>query len=367
LQLNEALDELGSARKIIEILQKELSLHPISNNVGVKDPASAQASSKPVTEKEWTLVPSRNYSSNPNNSEKHKVVSSDQFIKTANRVSMLPNLATADREGTYPVIVNGVSATKGSNNKVGKATPVKTVYNCFSKPRKNKNKILIIGDSQARGCAPSKTFEVTGTVIPGSRLDNITSVARREINSLCRNDFVVIYGGTNDISKNESDVGLRYMRKLALQSKHTNIIAVTPSRRYDLPDFSCVNKETQVFTGKFYKILKDMHHVSVVDTDLTRDNYTQHGLHLNSSGNEWIAMIIGQTIVTILTMKKPAISLNWNEVPRTAPADELMTELASKTDKGNKANVVRSSCRTKRPPIIRHEDFLWVTCTSKTV
>jgi hypothetical protein len=125
-----------------------------------------------------------------------------------------------------------------------------------------------------------------------------------------------------------SHVGLRYMRKLALQSKHTNITAVTPSHRYDLPDFSCVNKETQVFTRKFYKLLKDMRHVSVVDADLTRDNYTQHGPHLNSSGKEWIAKIIGQNIVIILTLKKPAISLNWNEVLRTAPADEPKMELA---------------------------------------
>jgi len=216
LQLNEALDELDSARKIIEILQKELSIYPTSNNVGGNDSASAKASSKPVAETEWTLVPARNYSSNPNISDKHKVVTSDQFIKTANRFSMPPNLVSADSEGTIPVIVNGVSATKGSIKKVGKATPVKTAYNHLSKPRKNKNKILIIGDSQARGCAAnlasslSKTFEVTGTVIPCSRLDNITSVARREINTLCQNDFLVIWGGTNDISKNESDVGLRY-------------------------------------------------------------------------------------------------------------------------------------------------------------
>ena len=171
---------------------------------------------------------------------------------------MLPNLVSADSEGTIPVIVNGVTATKGSIKKVGKATPVKTAYNCLSKPGKNKNKILIIGDSQARGCAAnltsslSKTFEVTGTVMPGSRLDNITSVARCEINSLCRNDFLVIWGGTNDIYKNESDVGLIYVRKLALQSKHTNITAVTPSHRYNLPDFSCVNKRN---TSLYQEIL----------------------------------------------------------------------------------------------------------------
>jgi hypothetical protein len=52
--------------------------------------------------------------------------------------------------------------------------------------------------------------------MPGSRLEHITSLARSEISHLRRNDFVVIWGGTNDISKNESDAGLRYMRKFVL-------------------------------------------------------------------------------------------------------------------------------------------------------
>ena len=233
-----------------------------SNNACRNDPASPKVPIKPVNSTEWTLVPARNYSRNPSKRDKHKVAASDQIIKTANRFSVFPNLVFDDIEDTIPVIVNGVSSTRGSIKKVGKTTPVKTKNNRLSKPQKNK--ILIIGNSQARGCASNlasslnKTFQVTGTVMPVSRLDNITSVARREISRLCRNDFLVIWGGTNDISKNESDVGLRYMRKLALQSKHTNIIAVTPSHRYDLPNFSCVNKETQVFTRKLHKLLKDM-------------------------------------------------------------------------------------------------------------
>jgi hypothetical protein len=166
--------------------------------------------------------------------------------------------------------------TKGSIKKTG--TPVKTDNNISSKSQKNKD--LIIGDSQARCCASNlasiltKTFEVTGTIMPGSRLNNITSVAHREINRLCHNDFLVIWGGTNDISKNESDVDLRYMRNLALHSKHTNIIPITPSHRYVLPDFSCVNKETQVFIRKLRKSLKDMQHVNIANVELTRDNFT---------------------------------------------------------------------------------------------
>ena len=169
---------------------------------------------------------------------------------------------------------------------VEKAVSVKTKNNCISKPRKNR--ILIIGDGHAKGCAAdllsslNDTFEVIGTVIPGSRLEHITSLAHHEISHLRHNDFVVIWGGTNDISRNKSDAGLRHMRKFALQNKHTNIIAVTPSHRYDLLDF---NKETVVFTRKLHKQLR-MHHVSVMDTDLTRDKFTRHGLHLNSSGKE---------------------------------------------------------------------------------
>jgi hypothetical protein len=135
-----------------------------------------------------------------------------------------------------------------------------------------------------------------GTVMPGSRLDNISSVAHSEVSRLSRKDFLVIWGGTSDIGKNESDIGLRCMRELAIHSKHTNIIAVTPSHGYDLPNFSCVNREPQVFNRKLYKLLKDMHNVSVVDTDLTRDKFTQHELHLNSTGKELIAKTVGQTI-----------------------------------------------------------------------
>ena len=100
-----------------------------------------------------------------------------------------------------------------------------------------------------------------------------------------------------------------------------------------------------------------MHHVSVADTDLTRDKFTQHGLHLNSTGKELIAKTIGQTIKTYLSIGKPTISLNWKEVPLTTPMDEPKTNPANKSDQGEHGNMVRKSCRTKRPPINRHEDF----------
>ena len=75
-----------------------------------------------------------------------------------------------------------------------------------------------------------------------------------------------------------------------------HIIAMTPLQRYDLPVSSCVNKEIQVFNRKLHKLLKDMHHVTIIETNLTRNEFTQHGLHMNSLGKEDIAKIIGHNI-----------------------------------------------------------------------
>ena len=157
-----------------------------------------------------------------------------------------------------------------------------------------------------------------GSVMPGSRLEHITNLARRDISHMNRNDFVVVWGGTNDISKNESNSGLKYLRKFALHNKHTNIIAVAPPHRYDLPDFSCVNQEAQVFKRKLHKQLRDMQHIHIVDVNLTRDEFTWHGLHLNYLGKERIAKTIEQSINTLSTTKNPTISLNWKEVPSAA-------------------------------------------------
>jgi hypothetical protein len=38
-------------------------------------------------------------------------------------------------------------------------------------------------------------YEVTGTIMPGSRLQNVTKLASNEIEELSHNDAVVIWGG----------------------------------------------------------------------------------------------------------------------------------------------------------------------------
>jgi hypothetical protein len=94
-------------------------------------------------------------------------------------------------------------------------------------------------------------------VMPGSRLEHITHLAWRE-SQLHHDDFVIIWGGANDINRNEPYTGLRHIRKFAVRNKHTNVIAMTAPHRYDHQVSSCVNKEIKVYNRKLHKMLKDI-------------------------------------------------------------------------------------------------------------
>jgi len=130
--------------------------------------------------------------------------------------------------------------------------------------------------AQLNSASLGTTFEVMGAVMPGSRLEHFMRLARREISHLQSNDFAIIWGGANDINRNESNISLRHIRKFALRNKHTNVIEMTPPNRYDLQDSSFVNKVIQVFNMKLHKLLKDMHHVSIIDMNVTKNEFTLH-------------------------------------------------------------------------------------------
>ena len=110
--------------------------------------------------------------------------------------------------------------------------------------------------------------------MPGSRVEHMTHLACREISKLHCDDFVIIWRGANDINGNESNTGLRHIRKFALRNEHTNVIAVTTPHKYDLQDSSFLNKETRVYNRKLHQLLKDRHHVNIIDMNLTRHEFT---------------------------------------------------------------------------------------------
>jgi lysophospholipase L1-like esterase len=123
---------------------------------------------------------------------------------------------------------------------------------------------------------------------------------------------LIIWGGTSDVSKNNSANGLKYITQFVKNNNHTNIILITVPHCYDLPVFSCVNKEVQIFSSKLMKYMKLDNHISILEVDSNREYFTSHGLHLNGLGKEAIYNHIVLTMEKILHFKvDEPISMDW--------------------------------------------------------
>jgi hypothetical protein len=85
-----------------------------------------------------------------------------------------------------------------------------------SSAQQNKgHKIVIIGNSHARGCASTvkhnlnDSYKSSGFVKPGANIATLTSSATGDIDHLTNKDNC-FWGGTNDVSKNNSQDGLQH-------------------------------------------------------------------------------------------------------------------------------------------------------------
>jgi hypothetical protein len=104
-----------------------------------------------------------------------------------------------------------------------------------------------------------------------------------------------------------------------------------------------------------------MNHVTIIDTNYTREDFTQHGLHMNSAGKEKLAGTLGQVITNSLVPETSNISLNWKETSSTTPTKGATVESSTENAEVENKTAVRVSNRAKKIPTTRNEDFLWPT------
>ena len=92
---------------------------------------------------------------------------------------------------------------------------------------------MFLGDSHARGCAAgvkhllSSGFEVFGSINPGAGMKTIKDMASVKVQQLTKKDVVVLWGGSNDIARNNSLVGLKHIIEFLINANHTNVILLT--------------------------------------------------------------------------------------------------------------------------------------------
>jgi hypothetical protein len=278
LELRKTMLELILAHEIIRLLQEEISIRiGYGSTHGQVSLQKVLPEETERTGNDWTRVTTGQH----NKSSKPAIIRVHPKPQSVNRYQ-LPNTP----KNTTLVAHNSEMNKDTSNNKKkrGRETLLR-----------KKHKVIIVGDSHARGCAAElsrnlgETSEITGYVKPGTGLETITNTAREEIGNLTKEDVILMWGGSNDIGKNASPAGLKHISNFAKCMSHTNIMTMNAPHRYDLLASSCVNKEVEVFNRKLEKIMKVCDNTKVIELNLNRDHLTQHGLHMNAARKALIA------------------------------------------------------------------------------
>jgi lysophospholipase L1-like esterase len=438
LQLSHALSELSSVRLNVDLLSKEYNVvqsePPIDTTRTKQWTQVSYTHQKPPTHQEHSKTADRTLHqhipetancfeilTNPSTDldNYNNLASTEGFLNTnLRRKKMKPTMCengnllmlqqflpipeTVNRYAPLDKLQEVMEASHNHNhNKTSEVSSTRNLKKFLPRTKKKKiaikKKIVIIGDSHARGLAAEISsnlgyaFEVTGSVVPGARLENITNLADGEIRSLGKRDTVIVIGGANDINKNEANLGLLHLRKFVENRRNTNIMVVTAPHRYDLKESSCVNNEIVVFNRKLHKVAKSAGNVKILQSTLNRNDLTRNGMHPNISGKEKVAELIRESIVQLMSRKKETpFILKWREeqkdphqkvtednptndvsdgtTPEATGSSKKLEETQSKS--GNPVLTTstaqinaptRTSNRVKKTPTTLNEDFLWIT------
>jgi len=344
VKLEEISSELSSAHEIIKVLQEERSPSPRDSEQKRTPQHNLKDASKPVDDLHSKLMipkPQRSARVRINRTLDHSV-----FPLSENRYRVLRTLSMQQKHDVLSSQINKISPPKHNN-----CNRCKT------------HKIIICGDSHAKKLRSGdksfigKTSNMIGYVKPGAKLQNITNNINMEVQKLSKKDVIVIWGGANDIAKNESMKGLTQLANFVSQMNHTNILLVTAPIRYDLVTSSCVNEEVIKFNRKMTKMMKVYDYVKVIDSVKQRQFYTRHGLRLNGRGKEDMALRITKQINNFFSINNTSsVPLDWLNADSMYPKENSGIT-------GNQTNS-RTSGRIRKHPSTRSDDFLWIGVTS---
>jgi hypothetical protein len=295
-------------------------------------------------------------------------------------------------KGIYsiPSIVNGKSSWEDESKFVKSGTASQKREKLYTwketvTRRQRSNKIVIIGDSHVRGladkvsCNLGEAFNVIGISKPNADIEGITSSLNTSIKNLTKKDVIIFYGGTKDISKNESRKGLHSLKTFIQKTINTNVILLRAPFRYDLSSISCVNKEVNLFNKRLQSFMLNFNHVRFLNLCTERAHHTNHGLHLNTKGKDWVTHNLVKDIRNLYLTDSTSspIALPWKDVKENTSQitqwnEDGLNEIKTIVD--GQINIInndvldkmkpklepsRKSNRIKKAIATNQNDFLW--------
>jgi len=178
----------------------------------------------------------------------------------------------------------------------------------------------------------------------------ITTTANEERKSLKSDDVLVIWGGSNNISKNNMREAISNVSEFVKESKDANIVLINVPHRHDLIPESCVNKEVWKFNRLMRKVAKLNTNVQLLEVDLDRSHFTRHGMHMNSKGKDSLSHQLAKQINLIFNQPHSSpITIPWK-----LPNPELIN--AESHDLNMDSNLIQHQ---RKCPRLKHPDFLW--------
>ena len=233
-------------------------------------------------------------------------------LETSNQFATLANL---NEESEFPGYVPTMKRSISSNNHCVKRRPV--IQNA-SKTKRVNQKIVIIGDSHARNSVAElqhclgSNFAVSSFLKPGAGMKAIVNTAKDDIMKLKGDDVVVIWRGSNDNGRNNSREAMKHLCNFVTNNQMVNTVVMTAPPRCDLLPSSCVNNEVIRFNRQLKKRMAPFNNVKILETNLEREYFTKHGLHLNSAGKECIVLRLAMMVKSFLNKKRLSpIRLKW--------------------------------------------------------
>ncbi|XP_039286689.1 uncharacterized protein LOC120351912 [Nilaparvata lugens] len=157
-------------------------------------------------------------------------------------------------------------------------------------------RVLLLTSSHRRECSNilDKTlkhrYNIQSFYKPGAPIKAVVESAREQTKDFGKNDFLIVLGGSNNINEPNLDHLPEVTEKIndVPLSLKTNVIISTIASRFDRPELNQTISQTNIAIHKTINNQKNKNSkqlgVCFLNERLERENFTNHGLHLNRSG-----------------------------------------------------------------------------------
>lgn len=180
-----------------------------------------------------------------------------------------------------------------------------------------KSKVLLLGSSHGRGIANllkeelGTDYEICSIVKPSAGLTHVTEDLVKLSSGFTKRDHIVIVGGPgNSLDRDASYSVEKDLENISKDSRHTNVEVVELFDRHDKPWLHSRVRSMNARLGRAL-IRPDASHIGVIEVgNIKRDDYTYHGLHLNSRGKKKLSHLIANRIkgrIPVITNIIPAV------------------------------------------------------------